>query len=438
MFTKNQFNTILYISIMLFLDVLILIFSLELSISYNTNKLNNIEIDKYYWIFLIIILMLFFEKIYFLRYDFWSETKRILKALIYSFTSVFVVITLAKTSHEYSGTLIILFFVILAIALPLFKRLIKKLLFNFDIFKLYVKVVSNSSQKRILTDEIEKNWYLGYTVNDINYNIVLISSKNFKINKLQEEIRKYSKRTKDVFIIPYLYDIDFSFAEVVDYFNIRLSAIHLENRLLNKKNLFIKYFFEKLLVICLFPVILFIHIFISCIIKFDSKGPVIFKQKRLGRDGNLYSLYKYRTMYTSGKGLLEKYLKENPDEVEYYKLYHKYKNDPRITEVGKFLRRTSLDELPQFFNVLRGDMNLIGPRPYLKEEEDKIRNYESEIIFNIKPGITGLWQVSGRNELLFKERVNLDKWYIKNWSLWIDFIIFIKTLKVVALKTGAK
>ena len=124
--------------------------------------------------------------------------------------------------------------------------------------------------------------------------------------------------------------------------------------------------------------------------------------------------------------------------MEYYSIYHKYKSDPRVTKIGRFLRASSLDEFPQFFNILRGDMNLIGPRPYMVGEKDNIGKQNEDIILEVKPGITGLWQVSGRNNLTFYERVELDKWYIQNWSLWMDFVIFMKTLKVIFLKIGAK
>jgi undecaprenyl-phosphate galactose phosphotransferase len=173
-------------------------------------------------------------------------------------------------------------------------------------------------------------------------------------------------------------------------------------------------------------------------IRLDSPGNVLFKQKRLGKNGKPFSCYKYRTMHTESESLLKNYLDTHPQEVEHYIKYHKYKNDPRITKLGKFLRKTSLDEFPQFYNILRGDMNLIGPRPYMLSEKAIIGEDNLDIILASKPGLTGLWQVNGRNELTFQERVELDIWYIQNWSLWIDFVIFIKTIKVVLLKIGAK
>jgi undecaprenyl-phosphate galactose phosphotransferase len=141
-------------------------------------------------------------------------------------------------------------------------------------------------------------------------------------------------------------------------------------------------------------------------------------------------------MYENSDMILEQYLKDNPDEIEYYNKYHKYKNDPRITKIGRFLRKTSLDELPQLINVLKGEMSLVGPRPYMVEENQKIGKY-SKTISKVKPGITGLWQVNGRSKLDFNSRIKLDVWYIRNWSLWLDIIILIKTVKVVLKKDGA-
>jgi undecaprenyl-phosphate galactose phosphotransferase len=143
-------------------------------------------------------------------------------------------------------------------------------------------------------------------------------------------------------------------------------------------------------------------------------------------------------MHENSDAILREYLKLNPQEKENYALYHKYENDPRITRIGKFLRATSLDELPQFYNIFKGEMNLIGPRPYMLEENEKIGKLNQELILKVAPGITGLWQVSGRNNLTFLERVELDTWYIQNWSLWMDFVIFLKTIKVVFSKVGAR
>jgi len=188
----------------------------------------------------------------------------------------------------------------------------------------------------------------------------------------------------------------------------------------------------------IFPFLIPIMLFIAYRIKRDNPDEkIIFKQKRLGKDGKPFSCYKFQTMHENSDDLLAAYLKEHPEELAYYDTYHKYKNDPRITNAGHFLRRTSLDELPQIFNVFRGDMSFIGPRPYMLNEKEKIGE-EIETILSVKPGITGLWQVSGRSDVDFHSRVELDVWYIRNWNLWMDLVILIKTIKTVLVKDGAK
>ena len=442
---KTNISNILYIIILLLADLLVIFFSLKFTLYLRTNYLldylpvySGANIQKYYWIIVVLLLVLIFEKIYFVRYDFWSDTKRIYKGLILSFVAVFTVISLSKMSADYSRAFLTLFFLVMFIFLPFFKRLLKRALFKIGFFKQKIKIVGTSFLVDKMKEEINSNWYFGYKSVEKDYEVVVIISKNLSVERLQILIKRYSKFTRNIYIVPYMYHLDFTHTNVVDYFNIRLSAIHIENRLLNYQNIFIKYLFEKTLVILFLPFALLLHLFLAVLIKLDSKGSVFFKQKRLGKNGKNFSCYKYRSMYTNGDEILKDYLAKNPDEVDYYKIYHKYQNDPRITKIGKILRATSLDEFPQFFNILRGDMNLIGPRPYMLNEKNKIGKFNEDIILEVKPGITGLWQVSGRNNLTFEERVELDKWYIQNWSLWMDFVIFMKTIKVVLGKVGAK
>ena len=443
----NKINVSHYILALLLvlIDSLALFFTLELTMAVRQNYfhgylplLNSADVSKYYWIVVITILTLIVEKIYFTRHDFWGDLKRIYKALFFSFLAVFTVITLTKMSDEYSRIFILLFFLLALFILPFFKRFSKKMLFSLQIFKINIFILAKDEALATLLQEMRDNWYLGFHPSKKAFEVVLINSKSFTTTELELLIQTYAQKTRDLYVVPYMSHIDFSHTTIMDYSNIKVSAIHLENRLLNYKNIFIKYFFEKILTILIFPLALVLHIFISLAIKLNSSGPVIFKQKRLGKDGKVFSCYKYRTMHSENGGILEEYLQKNPDEVEYYATYHKYKNDPRITKVGNILRKTSLDEFPQFYNILQGKMNLIGPRPYMLSEKKKMGETHEEVILKVKPGITGLWQVSGRNELSFKERVTLDSWYIQNWSLWGDFVILVKTIKVVLFKVGAR
>lgn len=175
---------------------------------------------------------------------------------------------------------------------------------------------------------------------------------------------------------------------------------------------------------------------LAILIKIDSKGPVFFVQDRIGLNGKLFKAYKFRTMILNAEEILLKWLEENPEIRDEYLINHKLKDDPRITRVGKFLRKTSLDELPQLFNVLKGDMSLVGPRPYLVRELNDVSSY-AKYLWRVPPGITGLWQISGRNDIDFEGRLKMDMQYISNWNIWLDLNILFKTIPAVLKKDGA-
>lgn len=142
-------------------------------------------------------------------------------------------------------------------------------------------------------------------------------------------------------------------------------------------------------------------------------------------------------MYADADERLQHILAADPEAKNEWDTYWKLKNDPRVTPIGSFLRLTSLDELPQIFNIIRGEMSLVGPRPYLPREWEALKDY-SEIIHSVQPGITGLWQVSGRSDSTYEQRLILDIWYVRNWSLWLDIVILMKTIKVVLNREGAR
>ena len=191
---------------------------------------------------------------------------------------------------------------------------------------------------------------------------------------------------------------------------------------------FIDFIFSIILIIVLIPLFLIIGL----LIKLNSKGSVIYIQRRIGKNNTSFSCYKFRTMKTQSKYILKEILIQNPDLKNEFKKTRKLINDPRITHIGKFLRLTSLDELPQIFNVFKGDMSFIGPRPIVKSEIKKYgKNFKKA--FSIKPGISGMWQVSGRNKLSYRQRVKLDVFYAKNINFLLDFKIFMKTLIVILL-----
>tara|TARA_S200000501_G_scaffold125191_1_gene118189 strand:+ start:411 stop:1088 length:678 start_codon:yes stop_codon:yes gene_type:complete len=192
----------------------------------------------------------------------------------------------------------------------------------------------------------------------------------------------------------------------------------------------IKEFFDLIFSIIFLIICLPLFIIISLFIKFNSRGSIFYTQKRLGKNNIPFRCIKFRTMHPEAKDMLENLLKKNSLLREEFKETHKIKNDPRITAIGKILRKTSLDELPQFINVLRGEMSIVGPRPIVKEEKSKYGQNLKKVL-SVKPGITGLWQVSGRNNLTYKTRVILDLNYIRNSSFIMDLRILIRTFGVI-------
>ena len=195
-------------------------------------------------------------------------------------------------------------------------------------------------------------------------------------------------------------------------------------------------FFKRLcdFTLASFLVVILIPIFvlIAFIIKANSRGPIFFKQRRVGKNKKPFSCFKFRTMHPEAEFMLRELLKTNDNIQIEFEYNQKLSNDPRITFIGKYLRFTSLDEIPQIFNVLKGEMSFIGPRPIIEEE---IKRYENkfDIAFSVNPGMSGLWQVSGRNKLSYKRRVQLDVIYAKNLNLKLDLNIFFRTLGVILL-----
>ncbi len=183
-----------------------------------------------------------------------------------------------------------------------------------------------------------------------------------------------------------------------------------------------------------------LFLIIALLVKCTSKGPIFYCSMRLGQDGNLFNFWKFRTMYTNSDLKLKQLLEDNPLLREEWKKYFKLKNDPRLTKIGKFLRKTSLDEFPQFWNVLKGDLSIVGPRPYLPNETQEIKKFIGEKIthlLSVKPGLTGIWQTSGRSYLTFEERVHLDLNYVKKRTFFFDLCLILKTIPMILFPRGA-
>jgi Undecaprenyl-phosphate galactose phosphotransferase WbaP len=184
------------------------------------------------------------------------------------------------------------------------------------------------------------------------------------------------------------------------------------------------------------PYILLAFLILALLVKLDSPGPVFYRQIRIGRFGRKFPVYKFRTMVQNADRVLQDYLDKYPELKVEWLATHKLKQDPRVTRLGALLRAWSLDELPQLWNVIIGDMSLVGPRPIVDAEVEKYGKC-FELYIQVRPGLTGLWQVSGRNNTTYERRVELDEYYVRNRSLKLDLQILLKTVLVVLKKDGA-
>lgn len=196
---------------------------------------------------------------------------------------------------------------------------------------------------------------------------------------------------------------------------------------------FVKRFFDIILSLIGIVVLSPVFFVIALVIRLDSKGKVVFGHERIGKNMKKIKVYKFRTMYENAAEIFENFSEEQ--KREYY-INFKLDNDPRITKVGGFLRRTSLDELPQLINILKGDMSIVGPRPIVEKEIEKYGVY-AKTVFSVVPGLTGYWQANGRSDTTYDERVQMDMYYIKNRSIIMDIKIILKTFVSVIKKEGA-
>jgi len=197
-----------------------------------------------------------------------------------------------------------------------------------------------------------------------------------------------------------------------------------------------KRIFDVVVGALIFPIAAILLLMIAAMIAITSGGPVFYRQIRIGQYGRKFKILKFRTMHSRSDRVLHEYLEGNPEAQEEWSQTHKLREDPRITRLGRFLRKTSLDELPQIFNVFRGEMSLVGPRPIVHAEREK---YGDRFVYYtaVLPGITGLWQVSGRCDVTYDDRVSLDERYARQWSLMLDLLILGKTPRAVCRGRGA-
>lgn len=266
---------------------------------------------------------------------------------------------------------------------------------------------------------------------------VLIATPSASREKTAALADKVYRHVHHVLMIPEMGSGALLNSELYHLFVNQLFLIKVRNSLTELPARLSKMLFDQALVIASLPVVAPLLLAIGVLVRLTSPGPALFRQVRIGKDGRLIRIFKFRSMHRDAEIKLAELLAKDPVARAEWKKTHKLRHDPRVTRLGAFLRRTSLDELPQLLNVLRGEMSLVGPRPVTADELETKYKDKADYYKLVRPGITGLWQISGRSDISYAQRVNMDSWYVFNWSLHIDLVILYKTIWVVLGRRGA-
>jgi len=271
---------------------------------------------------------------------------------------------------------------------------------------------------------------IGKVIRENNIQRVIICGLEYKYFEILDILEKLKSLDISTLIFPGFFEFSIKRMEMREISGIPLMQV--ANIGFFGFNLFLKNLIDYVLGIVIFLFFIPIYLVAGLMIKINSPGPVFYKQKRYTKDCREFFMYKFRTMHMDAEKRLEELKKYNETDGPIFKI----KNDPRITRVGRFLRKFSIDEIPQIINVLKGELSLVGPRPPIPEE---VKEYEDWVKkrLNVKQGITGLWQISGRSDLNFEEMARLDLYYIQNWSIGMDINIIIKTIPAVIFSRGA-
>ena len=273
-------------------------------------------------------------------------------------------------------------------------------------------------------------------IRDSGVKTVIITAPGMDGTRLEKLVAKIQPLVRDILFVPDLMMLPLGHVGVEPFYTEKVFMLSIRNNLARRRNRLAKRIFDLAATVVGGLLILPILLILAVLVGVDNKGRIIFAHRRVGRKGKLFPCYKFQSMVPDAQERLEEYLAKNPEARKEWEESFKLTNDPRVTKLGAFLRKTSLDELPQLWNVLMGDMSLVGPRPIVTKEVerygDSIREY-----YMVPPGITGMWQVNGRSDTTYEERVAMDTWYVRNWSVWIDLVYLFKTVKTVFTGKGA-
>ena len=273
-------------------------------------------------------------------------------------------------------------------------------------------------------------------IRDSGVKTVIITAPGMDGTRMERLVAKIQPLVRDILFVPDLMMLPLGHVGVEPFYTEKVFMLSIRNNLARRRNRLAKRIFDLILTIIGGILISPILLILAVVVGVDNKGRIIFAHRRVGRKGKPFPCYKFQTMVPNAQERLEEYLAKNLEARKEWEESFKLTNDPRVTKLGAFLRKTSLDELPQLWNVLMGDMSLVGPRPIVAKEV-KFYGENIEEYYMVPPGITGMWQVNGRSDTTYEERVGMDTWYVRNWSVWIDLVYLFKTVKTVFTGKGA-
>ena len=413
-------------------------------------ELGYVHFLELWWIPLIFLSFFAYEGLYTKRFLFWDEVKEILKTVALSGLVLFSLVSLAKISDQISRATLLFLLLYMGFLIPILRYFAKKILLSLNVWKKKVLIYGDGELAlevaSAITIEENLGWYIGLfadtsmplsSLPDKDFDIVILALPQVEPNILKELSAEVSRFAKIVYAIPDIKGVALPNADLYRIYARQLLLLKLNNNLKNPTNKAIKWLLDRVMFVMILPILVLAISLIAILIKLDSKGSVFYSHERIGKNGARIRVYKFRSMHIDSAERLKKILSESETARAEWESSYKLKDDPRITKVGKYLRKYSLDELPQIFNVLLGNMSFVGPRPVLEQELAEHYKDDSRYYMSVHPGITGLWQVSGRNDTTYEMRVALDSWYVQNWSVWLDIVILFKTFKAVLGKDGA-
>lgn len=422
-------------------------------------------LDRWYIVF-ISIAAFAFEGLYTKRLAQWEETRLLLKSTTLAFGLIMTAIFVTKQYFPFSRLIVGLAWLLSMVFLPVFRWLAKTVLFRLDVWSKRVIIIGTAEESNKVIASIQANPTLGYRIvgcltddrTRINEDIagvpilghyddleiwkertsfedIIVTFPNIPRNILIYLLKSWENTSETIRYIPQTGDLITTGIEIENIG--KMLSLVVRKNLHKPWNILMKTAFEYVLAFLILILASPFLLAAAAAVKLGSPGPVFFLQPRMGRKGRAITVVKFRTMYIDAKERLAARLRTDPAAAREWETYRKLKGrDPRVTRIGAFLRRHSLDEFPQLLNVLSGTMSLIGPRPYLREEIEGLKPFPG-LLFEVKPGITGMWQISGRSDLPFDERLRIDEHYIRNWSLWLDIMILLKTFGTVISGKGA-